>query len=59
MRLEKMRKLYYAVPSWVKPGTVYHIRIRCSENNEQTLMTPQIADSVLRTAAYYHRNHNW
>ena len=59
MAFKKKRKLYHTVPSWVKPGAIYHIRIRCAENNERLLTTPHIAGSVLQSAAFYHRDRKW
>ena len=36
-------KLYHNVPSWVKPGAVYHIRIRCLRGSPVALTDTLIA----------------
>ena len=59
MALKKKRKLYHTVPSWVKPGAVYHIRIRCAASNERPLTTPDIAKAVLETVVFYHLYRKW
>ena len=55
----KKRKLYHSVPSWVTPGAIYHIRIRCESDNAHRLDRSEIATSVLRTVAHYHLHYRW
>jgi putative transposase len=57
--MKKKRKLYHVVPSWVQPGAIFHIRIRCDPANEPVLTESVLARSVLRSAAYYNQCHNW
>jgi REP-associated tyrosine transposase len=53
-------KLYHAVPGWVQPGALFHIRIRIDREKQQTeLVTPPIAESLMDSAKFYEANQRW
>ena len=53
------KKLYHIIPSWVKPGSTYHIRIRCHPNNSTPLINPKIGPELLNSVEYYQSNGKW
>ena len=57
--MKKKGKLYHAVPSWVRPGAIFHIRIRCDPTNFPLLTESGLAPSILRSVAHYNMRHNW
>ncbi len=52
-------KLYHNVPSWVKPGAVYHIRIRCLRGSPVALTDTLIAPNILDSVRFYHKKKSW
>ena len=52
-------RLYHAVPGWVEEGAVFHIRIRCREDNIASLVTPETATALLESARFYCANGRW
>ena len=52
-------RLHHAVPSWVKDGAVFHIRIRCAAGNERSLIDPDCAAALLVSARLYEEKDRW
>jgi REP element-mobilizing transposase RayT len=53
-------KLHHAVPGWVQPGALFHIRIALDYTKEQTPLTSQpLADSIMESARFSDRQQLW
>jgi putative transposase len=53
------RKLYHAIPAWVKPGASFHIRIRIAREFGGGLINPSIGSALLQATASYHSQQIW
>ena len=51
--------LYHRIPSWVSPGSRFHIRIRTDPSNHPVLTNPVLAQSLLDAARFYHNQQRW
>lgn len=51
--------LYHKIPSWVSPGSRFHIRIRTDREWPLRLVDPEIGSVVLRAAEQYHLTSRW
>jgi REP element-mobilizing transposase RayT len=52
-------RLHHVVPSWVKAGSTYHIRLRAITTPDSTLTQPSIARPLIDSAAFYHAQARW
>ena len=52
-------KLHHTVPSWVEPGSLFHIRIRRSPSSTCDLTAPQIGPTLLDSVRLYHDRQTW
>ena len=52
-------KLHHEVPSWVDPGAVFHIRIRCESENPAPLTIPSLAAVLLDSVRFYETRQLW
>ena len=52
-------RLSHTVPSWVKGGAIYHIRIRAKPNTPLPLTNESLARSLLDSARRYHTDVRW
>ena len=52
-------RLYHAVPGWVKPGSVFHVRGRCMKDNRTALTTPEVATALLKSVEFYQQKKRW
>jgi hypothetical protein len=52
-------RLYHKTPSWVEDGAIFHIRIRCSDDNRIPLVQSGVADNVLESARFYSEQGRW
>lgn len=55
----RLRRLSHDVPSWVKDGSVYHIRIRCESMWSGSLIENGIGECVLESVAFYQEKFVW
>jgi REP element-mobilizing transposase RayT len=55
------QRLHHAVPSWVKTGSCFHIRLRVAPENSMSraLAQPEIAAGLLAAARFYHERQRW
>ena len=54
------RRLHHAVPHWVQPGALFHIRIRLDREKEQKpLIDPALARRILDSAKFYEAKQRW
>jgi putative transposase len=53
------RKLHHAIPSWVEPGAVFHIRIRCAPTNDMSLIQDEIGRALLDSVRLYTDQQIW
>jgi REP-associated tyrosine transposase len=52
--------LHHAVPHWVGPGTLFHIRIALDREHEQRRLTdPILAQTLLDSAKLYETKQRW
>jgi putative transposase len=52
-------RLHHEAPEWVKPGRVFHIRVRCERDNPHSLIEPHVASALLKSVQFYHDRHRW
>src|SRR5438270_8122307 len=53
-------RLHHSVPHWVKPGALFHIRIRVDrENQEKALTDPSLAQAIRDSAKCYEAKTRW
>jgi len=52
-------RLYHSVPSWVRSGSPFHIRIRARGGHAHSLTSSDIAMRLLDSARQYHANGRW
>jgi putative transposase len=52
-------RLAHNTPSWVESGVTYHIRISIDRAKSPALVKPEIAQSVMGSARFYHEQHRW
>ncbi len=55
----RLRRLSHEVPSWVKEGAVYHIRIRTELERGKNLTGTQVGTAILESTAFYQEQQNW
>jgi len=53
------RKLHHEVPSWVEPGAIFHIRIRCGIDNPTSLTDPTLSAALLESVRFYESRQLW
>jgi putative transposase len=55
------QRLHHAVPSWVKAGACFHIRLRVPPDQlvARPLTHPEIAPGLLAAARFYHERQRW
>ena len=51
-------RLHHSIPSWVQPGSPFHIRISTMPNSP-ALTSPEIAPKLLESARLYHEQRKW
>lgn len=51
--------LFHSVPTWVRPGSVFHIRVRCEPRNRQSLIASEIGAALLDSVEFYHAHQRW
>ena len=52
-------RLHHEVPSWVDPGAVFHIRIRCEKENTPPLTDAKLAAALLDSVRFYQARQVW
>ncbi len=53
-------KLHHAVPDWVEPGALFHIRIAIDRERQQTLLTSSpLGQSLMESAEFYEAKSRW
>lgn len=53
-------KLHHAVPHWVEPGALFHIRVALDREIQQRQLTdPELAQSLLDSARFYESKQRW
>ena len=53
-------KLHHAVPDWVEPGALFHIRIAVDRKKQRAALTTSlIAESLLDSAKFYESQCRW
>jgi len=53
-------RLHDSVPHWVRPGTLFHIRIRLDrEKQQRPLVDPSLAQALLNSAKFYEGTMRW
>lgn len=55
----RLRRLSHDVPSWVKDGSVYHIRIRVDREWDDTLVGNEVGNRLLESVAFYQNKQIW
>lgn len=55
----RLRRLSHVVPSWVKDGAVYHIRIRIDSGWDGSLADGAMGMKLLESVAFYQANQIW
>src|SRR5690242_8907696 len=55
------QRLHHAVPSWVRTGACFHIRLRAApvEPGSPSLIESGIATGLLASARFYHERQRW
>jgi REP element-mobilizing transposase RayT len=53
------RRLQHRTPGWVKPGALFHVRLRVAPSQAPPLTTPALAAPLLEAAARYHDLGRW
>jgi putative transposase len=54
------RRLHHAVPHWVEPGALFHIRIALDREKEQrVLVDPSLGHALLDSARFYQQRQRW
>jgi putative transposase len=55
-----LSKLHHAVPHWVQPGALFHIRVALDREIQQRQLTdPDHAQSLLDSARFYESKQRW
>jgi putative transposase len=55
-----LSKLHHAVPHWVQPGALFHIRVALDREIQQRQLTdPDLAQSLLDSARFYESKQRW
>ena len=52
-------RLHHKAPSWVKDGSIFHIRIRTDLRQKALLTTPALATDRLKSVQLYHAAGKW
>ena len=53
-------KLHHAVPHWVEPGALFHIRVALDRDKQQRQLTePALARRLLDSARFYESRQHW
>ena len=53
-------KLHHAVPDWVEPGAIFHIRIALDRTKQQpTLISSPVGASLIESAKFYDQKRRW
>ena len=53
-------RLHHAVPHWVEPGALFHIRVALDRDKEQQLLTESaLAQILLDSARFYESKQRW
>ena len=52
-------RLSHSIPSWVKGGAIYHIRIRINSRSPVPLTDPALGPLLLESARIYHQQERW
>ena len=53
-------RLHHAVPHWVEPGALFHIRVALDREKEQQLLTESaLAQILLDSARFYESKQRW
>ncbi len=55
----RLRRLSHAIPSWVKDGAVFHIRLRIDRKWNGFLTHESIAPKILDSVAFYQAKQAW
>jgi putative transposase len=53
------QRLHHEIPSWVRVGSVFHVRLRVAGNNVRPLTQPDIAPVLLGFVRHYHDHGRW
>ena len=53
------RRLHHEVPGWVPFGALFHLRIRCAEENTVCLVEAEVAQRLLDSVVFYAEKHRW
>jgi REP element-mobilizing transposase RayT len=59
MATDSTRRLHHQTPAWVDANAFFHIRIRSSPDTDSPLTDARIAQVLLDSAAFYHRQETW
>ena len=53
-------KLHHAVPHWVEPGALFHVRVALDREKEQRPLTePALAGTLLDSVRFYESKQRW
>jgi REP element-mobilizing transposase RayT len=54
------KRLHHAVPHWVEPGALFHVRLAIDRAKTQRLLTePDLAQPLLDSAKFYEDRQRW
>jgi len=53
------KRLFHTVPSWVEDGSVFHVRVKCVENNPVALTGENTAHHLLKSVSFYQEKRRW
>jgi len=59
MEKQYPNRLFHKTPSWAEDGAVFHIRIRCADENQAILTQRDIAEALLASADFYTQKGRW
>jgi putative transposase len=52
-------RLAHQIPAWVKPGSIFHIRLRCAPAQIPPLTSAPLGHLLLDAFVHYHRSGRW
>jgi len=52
-------RLQHEIPSWVKDGALFHIRVRLKKQRSRMLVHPNLAPLLLQSAEFYDSKKRW
>jgi hypothetical protein len=52
-------RLSHQIPTWVKPGSIFHIRLRCDPAQAPPLISEPLGNLLLDAFVHYHRSGRW